>query len=68
MRKPKQTNSVFWEVVLDAFFRKNIAETINLQNTGIKQQSAWTNKMVDDLIIRLETFKALMEFKGKYFD
>ena len=24
--------------------------------------------MVDDLIIRLETFKALMEFKGKYFD
>ena len=68
MRKPKQTNSVFWEVALDAFFRKNIAETINLQNTGIKQQSAWTNKMVDDLIIRLETFKALMEFKGKYFD
>ena len=68
MRKPKQTNSVFWEVVLDAFFRKIIAETIKLQNTGIKQQFAWTNKMADDLIIRLDTFKALMEFKGKYFD
>ena len=68
MRKPKQTNSVFWEVVLDAFFRKNIAETIKLQNNGIKQQFAWTNKMVDDLIIRLENFKPLMEFKAKYFD
>ena len=63
MRKPKQTNSIFWEVVLDALFQKKIAETKKLQNTGVKQQFAWTNKTVDDLIIRLENFKTLMEFE-----
>ena len=50
------------------FSGQKIAETIKLQNTGVKQQFAWTNKMVDDLIVRLENFKVLMEFKAKYFD
>ena len=39
-----------------------------MQNTEVKQQFAWTNKIVDDLIIRLENFKALMEFKAKYLE
>ena len=65
MRKPKQTNSIFWEVVLDAFSRKKKAGTKKLQNTEVKQQFAWTNKIVDDLIIRLQNFNALMEFKAK---
>ena len=39
-----------------------------MQSTGEKQQYTWTNKMLDDLIISLENFKILMEFKAKYFD
>ena len=68
MRKPKQTNSIFWKLFWTRFSRKKIAETIKLQNTGVKQQFAWTNKIVDDLIIRFENFKALMEFRSTYFD
>ena len=40
-----------------------------MQSTGEKQQLTSTNKMVDEnLIKRLENFKASMDFKGKYFD
>ena len=64
----QQTNSIFWEVILGTFFRKKIEETTKLQNTGLKQHFTSTSKILDDLIIRLENFKALMEFKVKYFD
>ena len=64
-----QTSSIFWEVVLDTFFRKkNMAEIIKLKNTRVKQQFAWINKILDDLITRLENFKTLIEFKAKYFE
>ena len=33
-----------------------------------KQQFTCTHKMMDDLICSVENFKALIEFKGKYFD
>ena len=39
-----------------------------MQSTREKQQFSWANKMVNDLISSLENFKALIEFKGKYFD
>lgn len=39
-----------------------------MQSTGEKQQFLWTNEMMNASIISLENFKALMEFKGKYFD
>ena len=39
-----------------------------MQSTGEKQQFLWTNEMMHASIISLENFKALMEFKGKYFD
>ena len=33
-----------------------------------KRQFRWKNGIVDNLISILEKFKALTEFKGKYFD
>ena len=64
----QQTNSIFWEVILDTFFRKKIEEAKKLQTTGLKQHFTSTSKILDGLIIRFENFKALMEFKAKYFD
>ena len=63
MRKPKQINWIFWEVVLDAFFQKK-----NSRDKKVAKYWNKKNKIVDDLIIRLENFKALMEFKAKYLE
>lgn len=46
----------------------NLLAEATMQSTGEKQQFLWTNEMMDASIISLENFKALMEFKGKYFD
>ena len=55
----------FGQVALE----KKVAEPIKMQSAGEKQQFKRTNKMVDDyLISSLENFKALLDFKGKYFD
>lgn len=45
-----------------------MTEVTKMQITGEKQQFIWTDKMVDDLSRSLENVKALLEFKGKYFD
>ena len=45
-----------------------MAEAINLQNTRVKQQFTWTNKLLDHLITRLANFKTLIELKTKYFE
>ena len=36
--------------------------------TGEKQWFLWTNKMMNELISRLEDFKALIGFQSSYFD
>ena len=36
--------------------------------TGEKQRFLWTNKMMNELISRLEDFKALIGFQSSYFD
>ena len=63
----QQTNSIFWEVILDTFFRKRNRRGNKVAKYWIKT-TFYFDKQNDDLIIRLENFKALMEFKAKYFD
>ena len=66
---PRKQAHFFWVVVLDTFFRKKyMAEAINLQNTRVKQQFTWTNKLLDHLITRLANFKTLIALKAKYFE
>ena len=40
----------------------------NCKSKTTKQHFTSSGKVLDDLIIRLENFKALMEFKAQYFD
>ena len=63
MRKPMLINSIFWEVVLNAFFQTKNCRDNKVAKPWSKTTICLTNKMVDDLIIRLENFKVLMEFK-----
>ena len=67
MRKPNQTNSIFREVALDAFFPKKGSRDIKVAKYWSKT-TICLNKMMDGLIFTLENFKALMEFKAQYFD
>ena len=53
---------------MDAFFRTKNSRDNKVAKYWSKTTIGLTNKMVDDLIIRLENFKVLMEFKTMYFD
>ena len=55
MRKPNQTNSIFREVALDAFFTKKGSRDIKVAKYWSKT-TICLNKMMDGLIFTLENF------------
>ena len=60
----KQTFNVLETCSENVLLKKKLAEAIKMLSTGEKQQFKFTNKLVDDLISRLQNFKAFNSFKA----